>query len=198
MTQLAALKILSAYTKERYDELREQMLAELAPGDRRVVRSPLDGKTRFGEIYRTDPKDVPVVTDKDAFTAWMATNYRKMTETFYEVIGTDEQVKAVLFEHAPTLLKLRRRVTQKAQADLLDESKIVGQTIGPGGEVDVPGVAWLPNSSSYVACKPAKDADLAMFEARAAGALDLDAVLHVAIAAPIVEPIIVEAVSDDS
>lgn len=173
LLSVAALKVLSDLTKERYDEMRARAEAQLEAGDRRVVRSPVDG-AKIGEVYRSDPKSVPVVTDDEALTEWMVAHYRDQTETKYDVIGTHEQVVAVLFEHAPRLLKPRRVVKQVARQRLIQDATVLRQPVGPGGEVDVPGIEFVQNSNSYVACKPDTDAVLAIFQLHRAGLLDLD------------------------
>lgn len=181
--QIAALRVLSNEFKARYDELRAEAEAELNPGDRRIVLSPLDGKTPIGEVYRSNPKDVAIVGDSDKFTTWMRANYRGMTESTYEVVGTEEQVLRVLFEHAPHLLKQKHRVKKTAQMDILDRSTRVGVPIGPGGEADIPGVVYTKNSQPFVACRADKDAALELFRLHAQGRIGLDGAL-LAIEAP--------------
>lgn len=181
--QIAALKVLSAFLKERYDELRVEAETEMNPGDRRVVVSPLDGRTPIGEVYRSNPRDVAIVGDEKAFTTWMRANYRGMTETTYEVIGTEEQVRAALFTHAPHLLKPKHKVKQKARLDVLDQSTKAGVAVGPGGEVEIPGISFTKNSEPFVACRPDKDAALALFQLHAEGRIGLDGAL-LAIEAP--------------
>lgn len=181
---IAASQVLGQFFKGRYDELRAEAETNMNPGDRRVVLSPLDGKTPIAEVYRSKPRDVAVVDDLEAFTTWMRANYRGMTETSYEVIGTDEQVLRVLFEHAPHLLKAKHKVKQKARLDILDQATKNGFPMGPGGEADMPGVGFTKNSQPYVACKPDKDAALAMFQLYAQGRIGLDGALLPAIEAP--------------
>lgn len=175
--QIAALKAMSSSLMQKYDELRAEALAELNPGDQRMILSPLDGKTPIGRVSRSSPKDIPIIVDEEALTAWMVENYRDQTESVYDIVGTLEQVKAVLFEHAPRLLKRRSRVRQDARKQLLSDAAVMKHPVGPGGEADMPGIKFLPNSQDFVACRPDKDALLALFELRRAGRIDLDGAL---------------------
>jgi hypothetical protein len=113
----------------------------------------------------------------------MRANYKGMTETTYVVTGTEEQVRAVLFTHAPHLLKTKYKVKKTAQLDILDRATRVGVPVGPGGEADIPGITYAKNSQPFVACKPDKDAALALFQLHAQGRIGLDGAL-IAIEAP--------------
>lgn len=185
--QIAALKVFSAFAKDKYDEVRADAEDDLNPGDRRMVVSPLDGKTPLGEVYRSNPKDVAIVADEDALTTWVTEHYRADTESKFEIVGTQEQILQALLVHAPHLIKQRRRVKQAARIQLLNDATRHGVPVGPSGEADIPGIAFTKNSQPFVACKADKDAVLPLFELYGAGRLSLDGTLLPAIEAPVVD-----------
>lgn len=172
---VAVLKTLSAHTKERYDQARADAAGDLGPGDRRIVRSPLDN-AKLGAVYMTDPKPVAVVTDEPALTEWMVEHYKADTESTYDISGTTEQVIQVLFEHAPELLKPRLKLRQSARQRLLADAVSLGQPVGPGGEVDIPGIGFTVGEP-VMACKPDDDALLAVYMLFQTGRLELDGTL---------------------
>jgi hypothetical protein len=170
---VAVLKTLSSHTKDRYELARAEAADLIGPGDRRIVRSPLDN-AKLGAVYMTDPPAKAVLTDEAELVAWLtAHGYDDRVESRYEVTGTAEQVEQVLFEHAPELLSRRAKLTSAAKQELLTDATAVGQAIGPGGEVDVPGIA-IHKGEPVVACKPDPDALLAVYELVNSGRVMLD------------------------
>jgi hypothetical protein len=173
MLPLCVLKILSTHTKDRYEQARIDAAGGLGPGDRKIVRSPLDD-TKLGAVYVTDPKPVALLTDEPATVAWLKDHgYRDRVESYYAVTGTDEQVERVLFEHAPHLLARKTKLSQAARQELLTDAVSVGQPVGPGGETDVPGIA-IHQGEPVLACKPDPDGLLAVYELVNSGRVLLD------------------------
>lgn len=170
---VAVLKVLSAHTKERYEQARIDAHSDLGAGDRRIVRSPLDG-AKIGAVYMTDPKPVAVVIDEDALLAWLAEHeYADQYETVTTVDASDPRVLDVLFTHAPDLIRSKRRVKPEARRDLLERAARLGAAIGPSDELDVPGIQ-VRRGESYVACKPDDDGLLAVYELINSGRVMLD------------------------
>jgi hypothetical protein len=182
MLTVAVLKVLSAHTKDRYEKAREEALADLGQGDRRIVRSPLDG-TKLGAVYMTDPKPVVSIVDEKALTDWMAATYPDRVESSYQIVGSEAEVIAALFEAAPRLLRRTTRVSVSARKELMSEAVRLGQPVGPGGEVDVPGVE-VRQTEGYVACKPTDDALLAVYELVRSGRVALDGTVLPQLEAP--------------
>lgn len=150
--KVAALKVVSDFTKARYDEARGEVSAVMAAGDRLMARSPIDG-TKIGPVVKTDPKPVAKVVDEAALTEWMGEHYPENVKAGYEIAATDGEIEQVLFEHAPHLLKHRRRIKPEVVAEIKRESAAMGCPIGPGGEVDLPGIA-IDTPDPVVSCKP--------------------------------------------
>lgn len=101
-------------------------------GRRETFRSPVDG-SMLGMVYRTDPNPAPIVVDKDALVRHLAT-VPGCTETVTEIMGTEEQILAVLAEHAPELLCEVTRVPDYVVSNVLAGCKAKGNTKGPDGK----------------------------------------------------------------
>lgn len=178
---VAVLKVLSEHTGQRYDEARADAARTMAQGDRRIVRSPLDG-AKLGAVYMTDPTPKLVITDRALLTEWYEQHYPEAMEDGYEVAGSDAEVIDVLFAHAPHLLRTVHRIAGSALSALRKESSALGQVVGPGGELDVPGVE-IERSEGTVGCRPDPAALAAVQKLFAAGRLTLDGTLRPALEA---------------
>lgn len=178
---VAVLKVLSEHTGSRYDAARAEAGETMAAGDRRNVHSPLDG-AKLGAVYKSNPSKTVHITDMAALTAWIAEHYPELMENGYEIAGSEAEVVAVLFAHAPRLLRPIRRVKGSALSALRKESVSLGQVIGPGGEADVPGIE-IEQPEGVVACRPGPGALEAVKKLFAAGRLTLDGTLRPALEA---------------
>lgn len=152
--RVAALKVVSDYTKECYDLARAEMEQHLAKGDRRMVRTP-DG-VKLAAVSMTDPDAKARVVDRPAFERWAAEHYPKQMDRGYEICGSEKEVKAVLFEHAPHLLRETQSAARLEKATLAASAKL-GVPVGPGGEADVPGIE-VTHPDGVVACRADEDA----------------------------------------
>ena len=137
--EVAALKVVSEYTAQRYEDRRADLVKEMTRGDRRTVVDPRDEDAKLASITRTDPKPV-VSVNVPELTPWMAEHYPALTETVTEIIATEKQLAALLFEHAPHLLRRKTRIQPEALIELKAACVTLGCVMGPGGEADVPGV----------------------------------------------------------
>lgn len=158
MLKVAALKVISDFTKEKYDEARAEAAAVLRRGDRRQVYSPLDG-SKIGPVSMSDPKVSSVLTDEAALTEWMRQRYPETIESGYKVIGSEAELVSVLFVHAPHLLKHMKRVKRDALMRIHADAVAVGQPIGPSGEADMPGIE-LQRADPVVSCRPDPDSSV--------------------------------------
>lgn len=172
ITQTAILKVISEFTMDQYNEHRAKVAAELGEGDRKIARSPLDG-SKLGAVYVTDPKPVCRITDQAALTDWMVERYPELTETGYEISGSDKEVVDVLFEHAPHLIRQIRRVKADDMRELRAAAVTLGQPIGPGSETDIPGIE-VDTPDGVVTCKPTETAWQSVMDLYRAGRLQLD------------------------
>lgn len=74
--------------KERNEATRTRVQGTLKPGDRRTVW--LDG-TEIGTVSRNRPSTGWAVTDRDAFTAWVAETYPEAIVTTRTVVPSWEK-----------------------------------------------------------------------------------------------------------
>lgn len=172
----AALKVISDYTTDRYNEARDEVAKTLNKGDRKTVRSPL-GDVKVGQVWVTDPKPVCTITDRGALTAWLAEHYPATTKTGYEVIGSQPEIVSVLFEHAPHLLREVRTIDPDQLREIRANSIALGVPIGPGGEANMPGIE-VKEPDGVVTCKPDTGGLQAVMDLYRAGRLDLDGTIR--------------------
>jgi hypothetical protein len=179
MTRAAILKVVSDHTKNAYNESRVEAGLDLSNGDRRTIVSPLDGR-KIGQVYRSDPKPVAVVTDEAALLTWYAVTHPDHVRKNYAVIGSEREVIEVLAEHAPHLLRMVQEIApdtlRKLRADVIK----FGHGIGPGGEVEIPGIEQQTDDG-VVACKPDDDALGVVLDLFAAHRVGLDGTVRPAI-----------------
>lgn len=103
-----------------------------AEGERRTIRSPLDG-SRLGMVWRSDPEAEWKVTDPEALDAFLRTYYRGALETTVGIAPENmPEVLAVLQEHAPHLLTESTRVRQDVIDATVAESRDKGEPVAPG------------------------------------------------------------------
>lgn len=121
--------------------------ADLGDGDKRTIRSPLDGAA-LGLILRTDPDPQWRVTDVALLAAYIRAQRPDAVETRYElhVPGVDDPVLLdpidelcqVLRAYAPHMLRQTERLRDSAIQDLLEASKRSGKAAAPGIELVKP------------------------------------------------------------
>jgi hypothetical protein len=171
--RVAALKVLKDYVSARYDEAREEMKSQLNKGDRLTARSPLSDE-KIGAVWLTDPERTANVADKAALLSWVEENYPEHVQQRYHVTATEDQLRTLLFQHQPEWMDRRPEVEPKFVAELLTAAADMGVPVGPGGEVDVPGIA-VKVRDGVVTCRPVPDKALPLvLELHHEGVLGLD------------------------
>lgn len=149
------LKVLSEYMADRYDEERAKQAAAMNRGDRVTARDPRDG-SKLSAVTLTDPSSKVTVTSLTELTQWMVDNYLELTESVSRIIGSEAEVKDVLFRHAPELLRPTRQIRPDALRELKAACVTLGQVMGPGGETEVPGLA-VTTPDAVLQCRPVAD-----------------------------------------
>jgi hypothetical protein len=137
--RVAALKSVKDYVCDQYDDARAELDKAMNEGDRLTARSPLDGG-KLGTVTKTEPKPSARVSDEQALVDWLAEHYPEALVVRYKVVASEEQLRRLLFEHAPELLSQYRRPDPEMVRELLANAANFGQPVGPSGEADVPGV----------------------------------------------------------
>lgn len=172
--RMAALKAASNAFSTAYERARKEAATKLARGEKHMPRADPDGPA-IATVDMTNPKPSVTITDMAALVQWMATNYAQHVETKYIPDGqASDEIVAVLFAHAPHLLRTERRVNAEVLADMLDRTAKARVPVGPGGELDVPGIKWAM-SSAVVRCTPTDDALPEVLGLWRSGRVDLEA-----------------------
>jgi hypothetical protein len=175
MQKVASLKVISEYAKEQYDKARAEADEVMKQGDRRQVYSP-DG-THIGAVSKSRPSPRAVVVDRAELTAWLSEHYPDMVETGTVVNASDREITQLVFQHAPNLLKRTVSVKREALARLQADAVRLGVPVGPGGEVDMPGLT-VEMRDPVVSCLPDPDSGLlAVMEMVHNGRMYLDGTL---------------------
>lgn len=177
MQEVAALKVISEFTKERYDEARARADLAMKSGDRRQVYSPIDGKTHIGAVSKSKPEPKAIITDRAALTEWLSSRYPNMVESGTAVNASDREILDLVFRHAPHLLKHTKSVKKDALVQLQKDAVRIGVPVGPGGEADMPGLT-VEMRDPVVSCLPDKESGLlAVMEMVHNGRMYLDGTL---------------------
>lgn len=137
--RVAALHWLHKRVGSTYKELHDQLALTMRSGARLPAVSPGDERPIANASMSVPARDL-VVTDREALTDWYAKHAADHTEEVYAVTGSDDEVIAVLREYAPHLVSARTRIRDWAMTELRETSKAARVPIGPGGEMDLPGV----------------------------------------------------------
>ncbi|GHG97438.1 hypothetical protein ACFORH_42805 [Amycolatopsis roodepoortensis] len=168
---VAGLKYLSDRTTEEYAAARLKAESEVTKGSRIAVYAP-DG-TKLGALSRSAPEKTAGVGDAGAFLDWVKEHHPDKIEFDLEIVGSDEKVKAVLYEHAKELVKPVEKVSPAFRASVLEASTAYGAPAGPGGELDVPGIVVSANAPTVVSFKPSDGSRHAIVELLREGKVQL-------------------------
>lgn len=175
LLRMAALAVISGRARKAYDQARADVALLLKRGERHKPRADVSAPA-IGAVEMTDPKPVVAVTNPDALVEWMAANYPEHVVTDYQPGPDTAAITAVLFAHAPHLLRTVRRVHPEVQASMLAATEVRQGPCGPGGETDVPGITWS-EGSPVVRCVPAEGALPEVIGLIRSGRLELEDVL---------------------
>ena len=171
--QALVIKHVCDTTTAAIKERRAALADELANGDRVGVTAPGEPDVEVGLVYRTKPKATAAVTDRPAFTAWMAERYPDNVEPTARLIGDWSEIFAVLEQHAPHLLDRHIAVRDWAEEEVLHLTVRAKQACGPGGELDIPGVAYEPPGPGTVTVKLSDDGPAVIEQLWREGRIDL-------------------------
>lgn len=171
--RLAFLKAMSDHLAALYEEERKTQSDAMSKGDTLAVRDPRDDSRKYGTVNLSDPKATVRVTDEAALTAWMVEHYPELTEPQVEIAATDSMVKDVLFQHAPEFLRHTKRIKPQDLIELKAAAKTLGVVVGPGGEMDVPGIE-LSVADPVLTCRIQEGALPALLSLYREGRIEID------------------------
>jgi hypothetical protein len=114
------------------------------------ITAVVDG-VPVGTVTKAAPKPVVSVV-WELFGPWMAEHWPERVERGWSVDPAHvDTAIAVLREHAPELLAQTEHVAPWALSEVVKLSEEAGRPVGPGGELDVPGiVVTVPEGSVSV------------------------------------------------
>jgi len=98
----------------------------------------LDGET-VGVITKSSPKKKARVWHDASFMAWVRETYPEQIDTVSFVENMPAAIE-VLEKHAPDLVVYREQVAETFTKYLLAIAENIGTAVGPGGELEVPGI----------------------------------------------------------
>lgn len=155
--RLAALGLLRDRAKAAYNVLRDEADKIMDRSDRKSVYDPTR-KIYLGAVSKTNPEKTAGVGDAAAFLEWVKATYPDEVDWDMDIVGPDDEVKAVLYHHAKHLVKLREIVKPAFRAKVLEASNAAKEPAGPSDELDVPGIVMSAASTSTVSFRPSADA----------------------------------------
>lgn len=178
--KVAALKVLQDYIVDCYTKARAEAAATMRRGERLVAWSPLDDTQKIATLPMSDPSKVAEIVDEAALAGWFKQHYPEKIMSGYKVIGSQAEVIAVLFQHAPHLIRRTEALQLEALHELKRSSAALGQPIGPGKELDIPGVK-VTTPDPVLTCRPTEAAFDIIRDLHNQGVLELDGTVHIAL-----------------
>lgn len=174
--RVAVLKVVHEHVTTLYDGARAEAAAHLEEGSRLPIRTP--GGEKIATVSKTEPVRTARIEDTAAFEAWARVTYPDRVKTEYGINGTDNEVKKILFAHAPHLLREYRVVDPELVKEVRRLSVKLGVPAGPDGEVDVPGVV-VERPSGTVVCRPDENGLAEVIEMFRSGLLTFDGLAQI-------------------
>lgn len=181
LRDIARQAIIMAAIATRAAKVKNACRAELADdmvsGDKLVAVDPDHPELVLGEVLRTKPSGTAQIVDRAAFTKWMAATYPEQTTTVPELPEQQrdrERAFRILREHAPELVVDVTTVVPGAESHVLRRTVEAREACGPGGELGIPGVVYVPPGDGEVRVSPSKDALAAIERMWREGRIDLN------------------------
>lgn len=172
--RMAFRGVLAKIVKAGDGDDRDVLSDMMRPGERVLAVSPMDENRTLAQITKTKPEQVAVITDGETLRTWLEERgYDDQIETAWEIKGRDDEVIDALLLHAPDLLRQRRRIAGWAEKDLKARTLAAKEPIGPGGELDVPGIE-IQQKPSVLQVRTDPDAAQAIAELWAAKQISID------------------------
>lgn len=161
---------------------RAALAAGMRARSRTVVVSPLDEDASIAEITKTKVDYKAKVTDEQALVAWLADRYPVFVESWWRITGRPDEVVDALLLHAPDLIEERQRVKDWALKELFAPCELAKAPVGPGGELDMPGVA-VSQTGGIPQVRLTDDAGVLIGQLWRGGRIELDGTVRREIAA---------------
>jgi hypothetical protein len=156
---------------------RTELADGMINGDKLVAVDPDHSELVLGEVLRTKPSGTAQIVDRAAFTKWMATVYPEQTTTVPELPERQrdrDRAFRVIREHAPELVIDVTTVVPGAESHVLRATVEAREACGPGGELGIPGVVYVPPGDGEIRVSPSPDALAAIERLWREGQIDLN------------------------
>lgn len=179
--RVTALAVIASRAKKTYDSARDDLARRLRRGYQSQAWMPGGGDTEddeLGSVTMSAPDWLARVTDERALVDWLlAHEYQTLTVAEHVVTGPEPEVIDVLLAHAPHLVERVTRVEDYALKDLLQGCAKAKVPVGPGGEMDLPGVE-VERPQPRITVRPNDNAKKAVADLLDSGRLTLDGYLR--------------------
>lgn len=106
----AVLTALASEVKDQADQHRAELYRRMQPGSKITGRNPFDKTLSLGSVDMSDPDPEAFIEDRDAFDAYCRATWPEEIEVWTEINADDEEVVAILREHAPHLVTVHSTV----------------------------------------------------------------------------------------
>jgi len=176
--RLAAHKLIKDRAEAAYDAVRAEADKVMDRADRKSVYDPAR-KIYLGAVSKSNPEKTAGIGDAEAFLEWVKGTYPDEVDWDMEIVGPDDEVKAVLYQHAKHLVKLYEVVKPAFRAKVLEASNAAKEPAGPSDELDVPGIVMSASSTSHVSFRPSDEAAFTITELIRSGAVKVPDLLDV-------------------
>ncbi len=117
----AVLAACGKWIKEQGDAHRAELRTRLGRGDKVTAFNPLDDTLTLGTATMSNPDPKAFVTDREAFEVYCRATWPDKIEVWTEY-GPEEEVIAVLREHAPHLLTVHSTIPATLAERALDRA----------------------------------------------------------------------------
>ncbi|RJQ68106.1 hypothetical protein D5S17_32915 [Pseudonocardiaceae bacterium YIM PH 21723] len=151
--QLTTLKVLLEHAQKIDKATRAEAFDMLAPKDRLSAVTP-DGQL-LGTVTMSAPRPRVTIDDEQKLISWLVDRYPDHLADDMVVTGPADRVAEVLAAYAPELVTRQPVLRDWARAELIELAQAAGHPVGPGGEVELPGISvTTPNGVVSVRLEP--------------------------------------------
>lgn len=166
------VKTVANLTDAAKDARKKDLEAVMSNGERHYGYDPYDPDVELGYVLRNKTKGSAAVSDRGAFTAWMAATYPDKVKTVATITDLNAAVE-VLQKYAPDLVEMVVVVQPWAENEVLLATVSAKEPCGPGKELDVPGITYTAPKPGAVTVNPSPDAPAAVADMLQRGRINL-------------------------
>jgi hypothetical protein len=170
--EAAVLEIVIDRLQARCKRLRAPIDAVIRPGNSLDAVDPLDDSRNLALWLKTKPKKQVWASDRTAWTEWVRVNYPDKMRDDFEYPNDPKEIKKLFYIHDFDRLTPVSYVDPDFEAEVFENSRKYGSPVGPGNELDIPGVV-VHTPPSQLRCTPGQLAFATIDALLRSGQLDL-------------------------